>query len=139
MKKIRFGDRKTIFNVIVTALSITASVGIMLYGVSHFGLRLAWLELILNIFYIACLVMIWAYFFYRITTEHFNYWCSIALGITVLLRDILFTQDMAYYYLQLICLTLSVLLLCMLTYFMRGKTGNTIPRVICGRYSSLMC
>ena len=30
----------------------------MLYGVWHFGIRQTWPELVLNVFYIACLVMI---------------------------------------------------------------------------------
>ena len=51
--------------------------------------------LVLNVFYIACLVMIWMYFFNSrlITTDQFNYWCSISVGITVLLRDIRPTID----------------------------------------------
>ena len=90
----------------------------MLYGVGHFGLRETWPELILNVFYIACLVMIWMYFFnYRITTHQFNYWCSLSVGITVLLRDILFPPPLAYYPLHLACFVLSVLLVLMLTYY----------------------
>ena len=87
----------------------------MLYGIVHYGLEETWPELILNIFYLACLTMIGMYFFnYRITTQQFNYWCSISVGITVLLRDILFPPPLAFYSLHLICLVLSVLLLYML-------------------------
>ena len=57
----------------------------------------------------------------RITTQQFNYWCSISVGITVLLRDILFAPPLVYYSLRLTCLSLSVLLLCTLTYFYARK------------------
>jgi hypothetical protein len=101
----------------------------MLYAVYYFGLEEAWSELILNTFYIACLAMIWMYFFnYRITTRQFNYWCSISLGITVLLRDILFPPPLASYPLRLICFTLSVLLLCMLTFFYARKDWKSYTK-----------
>jgi succinate dehydrogenase hydrophobic anchor subunit len=94
----------------------------MLYGVYHFGLREAWPELVLNAFYIACLVMMWMYFFnVCITTDQFNYWSSVSIGVTVLLRDILFPPPLANYALGLLCRTLSVLLLCTLTYFYARK------------------
>ena len=63
-------------------------------------------------FYIACLVMIWMYFFNsrRITTQQFNYWCSVSVGMTVLL-------------------------LCMLTYFYARKDWKSYTKsnlwVIC--------
>lgn len=38
-------------------MAAVLSVGIMLYGVGHFGLREAWPELVLNLFYMACLVL----------------------------------------------------------------------------------
>ena len=70
-----------IFDFVITAVAGMFSVGVMLYGVGHFGLKEAWPELVLNMFYIACLVMIWMYFFnYRITTPQFNYWCSLSMG-----------------------------------------------------------
>ncbi len=79
----------------------------MLFGVLHFGVENTWPELVLNVFYIACLVMMWMYFFnYRITTDQFNYWCSVCVGITVLLRDILFAPPLPFYSLRLACLTL---------------------------------
>ena len=118
----RFNKNAKIFDIVITSVAAMLSVVIMLYGVAHFGLQEAWPELVLNLFYIACLVMIWMYFFnYRITTQQFNYWCSISVGITVLLRDILFPPPLAFYSLHLICLILSVLLLCMLTFFYARK------------------
>ena len=116
--KTRFTKNAKILDIVVMAVSGTLSVGVMLYAVYHFGLSEAWPELVLNTFYVACLVMIWMYFFnYRITTHQFNYWCSIFLGMTVLLRDILFPPPMANLPLRSVCFTLSVLLLCTLTYF----------------------
>ena len=116
--KTRFTKNAKILDIVVMAVSGTLSVGVMLYAVYHFGLSEAWPELVLNTFYVACLVMIWMYFFnYRITTHQFNYWCSISLGMTVLLRDILCPPPMANLPLRSVCFTLSVLLLCTLTYF----------------------
>ena len=125
----RFKKNAKIFDIVITAVAGMFSVGIMLYGVLHLGLRQAWPELVLNIFYIACLVMIWMYFFnYRITSQQFNYWCSISVGMTVLLRDILFAPPLAYYSLHLVCLTLSVLLLCMLTFFYARKNWKSYTK-----------
>ncbi len=122
MKRIRFKKITTILDIVINALAIMGSVGIMLYGVFYYGVRETWLELILNAFYIACVIMIWMYFFnYRITTDQFNYWCTISLGMTVLLRDILFQPELSYFVLEKICFTLSVLLLCTLTYFYARK------------------
>ena len=119
---IRFTEKRRILDVAITGVSAMASVGIMLYGVYHFGLAEAWPELVLNAFYIACLVMMWMYFFnVCITTEQFNYWSSICIGVTVLLRDILFPPPLANHSLGLLCRTLSVLLLCTLTYFYARK------------------
>ena len=128
--KTRFKKNAKIFDIAITAVAGMVSVGVMLYGVAHFGLREAWPELVLNVFYIACLVMIWMYFFNsrRITTQQFNYWCSISVGTTVLLRDILFPPPLAYYALHLSCLTLSVLLLCMLTYFYARKNWQSYTK-----------
>jgi len=127
--KTRFNKRSKIFDILITTIGGTLSVGVMLYGVYHFGLKEAWPELVLNIFYITCLVMIWMYFFnYRITTRQFNYWCSTAVGITVLLRDILFPPPLANFPLHLACLTLSVLLLCMLTFFYARKNWRSYTK-----------
>ena len=125
----RFKKNTKVFDIMVTAVSGTLSVAVMLYAVYYFGLEEAWSELILNTFYIACLAMIWMYFFnYRITTRQFNYWCSISLGITVLLRDILFPPPLASYPLRLTCFTLSVLLLCTLTYFYARKDWQSYTK-----------
>ena len=118
--KTKFKKGAKVFDIVITAVGGTLSVGVMLYAVYHFGLGEAWPELVLNMFYIACLAMIWMYFFDRLDTHRFNYWCSISVGLTVLLRDILFAPPLAYYSLHLSCLTLSVLLLCILTFFYAG-------------------
>lgn len=117
----RFKKRTKFIDIMITAVAGMVSVGMMLYGVFFFGLSETWPELILNVFYIACLAMIWMYFFDRLDSYTFNYWCSISVGMTVLLRDILFAPPLAYYSLHLTCLTLSVLLLCTLTFFYARK------------------
>ena len=126
--KTRFKENAKIFDIVVTAVAGMLSVGVMLYGVALFGLKEAWPELVLNLFYIACLVMIWMYFFNRLDTRRFNYWCSISVGITVLLRDILFPPPLAFYALHLTCLTLSVLLLCTLTFFYARKDWKSYTK-----------
>ena len=124
----RFKKNAKIFDIVVTAVGGTLSVGVMLYAVMHFGLGNTWPELVLNMFYIASLVMIWMYFFNRLDSFSFNYWCSISVGITVLLRDILFAPPLPYRWLHLLCLTLSVLLLCMLTYFYARKNWKSYTK-----------
>jgi hypothetical protein len=126
--KTRFSKDAKIFDIGITAVAGILSVGVMLYGVAHFGLKQSWPELVLNVFYIACLVMIWMYFFNRMDTQRFNYWCSISVGTTVLLRDILFAPPLAYYGLHLACFSLSVLLLCMLTYFYARKDWQSYTK-----------
>jgi hypothetical protein len=126
--KTRFKKNAKVFDIGITAVAGMVSVGIMLYGVAHFGLQKAWPELVINLFYIACLVMIWMYFFNRMDTHRFNYWCSISVGMAVLLRDILFAPPLAYYALHLSCLTLSVLLLCMLTFFYARKNWKSYSK-----------
>ena len=126
---VRFKNKSDIFNVLLTILFAIVSVGTMLYGVLHFGLSQTWPELVLNFFYIACLVMIGMYFFqYKITTRQFNYWCSVCLGVTVLLRDILFAPPLAIYPLRKACLTLSVALILLLTYFYARKEWKTYSK-----------
>jgi hypothetical protein len=132
----RFKKNAKIFDIGITVVAAIVSVGVMLYAIGHYGLQEAWPELVLNLFYIACLVMIGMYFFnYRITTQQFNYWCSICVGMTVLLRDILFPPPLAFFSLHLICLVLSVLLLCMLTFFYARKNWQSYTKrnlwVIC--------
>ena len=100
----------------------------MLYGIVCFGLGEAWPELVLNLFYIACVVMMGLYFFNRLDTQRFNYWSSVCVGITVLLRDILFPPPLLNYPIHLICLTLSVLLLLMLTYFYARKDWKSYTK-----------
>lgn len=124
----RFKSNAKIFDIVITAVAGMLSIGVMLYGVFHFGLREAWPELVLNMFYIFCLVMIWMYFFNRIDTHRFNYWCSISVGITVLLRDILFLPPLADYALHLSCLVLAVLSLCTLTYFYARKNWKNYTK-----------
>ena len=124
----RFKKGAKVFDIGITAVAGMLSVVIMIYGVFHFGLGEAWPELVLNLFYIACLMMIWMYFFGRLDALSFNYWCSISVGITVLLRDILFAPPLAYYSLHLACLTLSVLLLCMLTFFYARKNWKSYTK-----------
>ncbi len=127
--EVRFKEKSRIIDFIIVALGCIVSVGTMLYGVFHLGLRETWPELVLNLFYIACLVMIIMYFFkIRITTKQFNYWCSLCVGITVLLRDILFIAPLSFYAIHLACLTLSVLLLCMLTYFYARKDWKSYTK-----------
>ena len=125
----RFKKNAKILDVAITTLGGIMSVGIMLYGVAHFGLSEAWPELVLNIFYLACLAMIVMYFFnYRITTKQFNYWCTVSVAITILLRDILFAPPLASYPLHLVCFTLSVLLLCTLTFFYARKDWKSYSK-----------
>ena len=118
---VRFKNKSDIFNIVVTVLAAVLSVGIMLYGVWHFGLENTWPELVLNLFYIACIMMMWLFFFNCLKPHQFNYWCTVCVGITVLLRDILFAPHLAYYSIHLACLALSVLLLLLLTYFYARK------------------
>ncbi len=125
---IRFKKKSKIFDIGITAVAAIVSVGVMLYAIGHFGLQNAWPELVLNLFYIACLVMIGMYFFNRLDTHHFNYWCSISVGMTVLLRDILFPPPLSCHPLHFVCLTLSVLLLCMLTFFYARKNWQSYTK-----------
>ena len=125
----RFKKNAKIFDIVITAVAAMVSVGVMLYAVAHFGLKESWPELVLNLFYIACLVMMWMYFFQcGITTKQFNYWCTVCLGVTVLLRDILFAPPLAYYSLHLACLTLSVALVLLLTFFYARKDWKTYSK-----------
>lgn len=129
MLDVRFKKKSEIFDVAVTVIGGIVSVGTMLYGVWQLGLRETWPELVLNLFYIACLAMMWMYFFkYRINSMQFNYWCSVCVGVTVLLRDILFPPPLAFYSLHLACLIFSVLLLLMLTYFYARKEWATYSK-----------
>ncbi len=115
----------------ICSVAVILSVGTSYYGVFHFGLGdpLARMGLIENLLYIACLVMIGMYFFnIRITTQQFNYWCSLFVCVSVILRDILFPTPLLNYPIQLSVLTLSVLLLCMLTYFYARKDWESYTK-----------
>ena len=126
---IRFKNKSKIIDVLVTVAGGFLSVGMVIYGVFYLGVRETWPELVLNLFYIASLVMMAMYFFkYKITTMQFNYWCSLCVGATVLLRDILFAPPLEYYAIHLACLTISVLLVLMLTYFYARKEWQTYSK-----------
>lgn len=124
----RFKKKSNIFNVVITALSAMLSVGVTFYAVAYIGLQEAWEEIILNMFYIACIVMIWLYFFKRLSTQRFNYWSSVCVGMTVLLRDILFPPPLATYALHVICLSFSVFFILMLTYFYARKDWQSYSK-----------
>ena len=126
----RFKKKAKVFDISITAVAAVLSVGIVIYGVFHFGLQETWPELVLNLFYIACLVMMWMYFFnIRITSEQFNYWSSVCVGATILLRDILFLPPMTYYSIHLLCLFFSVYLLLTLTFFYARKEWKTYSKL----------
>ena len=124
----RFKKKSQIIDIVITAVSVVLSIGTMLYGVSRFGLRESWPELVLNLFYIACVIMMVMYFFKLLDSQRFNYWSSICVGITVLLRDILFPPPLNNYSIHLICLTLSVTLLLMLTFFYARKDWKSYTK-----------
>ena len=124
----RFKKKSQIIDIGITAVGAVLSVGIMLYGISHFGFGEAWPELVLNLCYIGCLVMMAMYFFNRIDSQRFNYWSSVCIGITVLLRDILFAPPLESYPIRLVCLTLSVTLLLMLTFFYARKDWKSYTK-----------
>lgn len=126
----RFNDRTSGINIVINTLAIMFSVGIMIYGIFHFGLKETWPELILNLFYIACIVMIWLYFFNKnFAIQQFSCWCSVCVGVTILLRDILFPPPMDYNYLRMACLILSVLLLLILTFFYARKEWENYTKL----------
>ena len=126
---VRFKKKSEIFDVAITGIGGIFSVGIVLYGVWKLGLRETWPELVLNLFYIACLVMMAMYFFkFRITAMQLNYWCSVCAGATILLRDVLFAPPLSIFAIRITCLSLSVLLLLMLTYFYARKEWKTYSK-----------
>ena len=124
----RFKKKSQIIDIGITAVSVALMVGTMLYGIGHFGFAESWNELTLNLFYIACLVMMGMYFFKRLDSQRFNYWSSVCMGITVLLRDILFPPPLESYPIRLICLTLSVTLLLMFTFFYARKDWKSYTK-----------
>lgn len=112
----------------LTAIAGFLSVCVMYYAVYKFGLQEAGEELILNMFYVASLTMIGLYFFNHMSPNQFNYSCSICVGMTILLRDILFPPPLAIFALHVICLFLSVMLLLMLTFFYARKQWKTYTK-----------
>lgn len=128
MIKTRFKKKIKIFDVAVTAIAGMLSVGIMIYGVTRFNVEDIWLEPILDVFYLACLVMIWMYFFNRLKPNQFNYWCTLCVGITVMLRDIIIPPELTNEVLNKTCLILSVWLLLMLTFFYARKDWKTYSK-----------
>ena len=125
---LRFKKKIKIADVGITAIAGILSVCVMYYAVYKFGMQEAGEELILNMFYLACLTMIGLYFFNRMDTNQFNYRCSLCVGMTILLRDILFPPPLAIYALHVICLFLSVWLLLMLTFFYARKQWKTYTK-----------
>ena len=126
--EIRFKQKSTIIDIVITVIAAVFSVTMMLYGVFHYGLKETWPELVINLFYIVCIVMILLFFFNRLKPHQFNYGCALCVGITVLLRDILFTPQLTYYPIHLACLTLSVALLVIITYFYARKDWETLSK-----------
>ena len=124
----RFKKKSQIIDIVINAVAAVLSIGTMLYGVSHFGLSEAWPELVLNLFYIACIIMMAMYFFKRLDSQRFNYYSSICVGISVLLRDILFPPPLENYPIHLICLTLAVTLLLLLTFFYARKDWKSYTK-----------
>lgn len=82
---LRFKTKGKIFDVAITAVAGMLSVCVMIYAICHFGLKESWPELVLNLFYVTCLTMMWMYFFNKLKPAQFNYWCSVLVGVTVLL------------------------------------------------------
>ena len=128
MIETRFKKKSQIIDIAITTVALVLSLGTMLYGISHFGLAEAWPELVLNLFYIACFVMMAMYFFKRLDSMRFNYWSSVCVGITILLRDILFPPPLDNYPIHLICLTLAVILLLMFTFFYARKDWKSYTK-----------
>ena len=124
----RFKKKSQIIDIAITAVSLVLMVGTMIYAVGHFGLADVWNEFVLILLYIACLAMMGMYFFKRLDSRRFNYWSSVCMGITVLLRDILFPPPIENYPIHLICLTLSVALLVMLTFFYARKDWKSYTK-----------
>ncbi len=128
MIETRFKKKSQIIDIAITTVALVLSLGTTLYGISHFGLAEAWPELVLNLFYIACFVMMAMYFFKRLDSMRFNYWSSVCVGITILLRDILFPPPLDNYPIHLICLTLAVILLLMFTFFYARKDWKSYTK-----------
>ncbi len=68
------------------------------------------------------------YFFKRLDGMRFNYWSSVCVSLTILLRDILFPPSLESYPVHLICLTLSVMLLLMFACFYARKDWKSYTK-----------
>ena len=115
--EIRFKQKSKIIDISIVLFAGIASVSMMIYAVFHFGLKNSWNELVLNMFYIACLTMTAMYFFKVGITTH-----------QLLLRDILFPPPLINYPLHLACMTLSVMLVLMLIFFYSRKDWITYSK-----------
>ncbi len=129
MVETRFKTLSKILEVVITAAGGVISVISVIHNLTEFGVSEMWLEPLLDVFYIACLLLIWLYFFNRIESKTFNYWCTVLVGITVMLRDVIFAMPMANPWLGRACLTLNVVLLCMLTYFYSRKDWKSYTKM----------
>lgn len=125
---LRYKTKSKIFDVSVTTIVGLLSVVTMILAVAHFGFRNTWPELVLTMFYLTCLVLMCLFFFNKLHPEQFNYWCTMCIGATVLLRDILFAPAIDSYVLHLVCLILAVALLLMLTYFYSRKDWKSYTK-----------
>lgn len=127
--KTRFEKKGKILDVVMAATSAMLSITMIIYGIFHFGMDNEFLMrgIVLSFIYLACVIMTWMYFFnICITTEQFNYWCSMCIGVAVLIRDILFQPPLENYPIQLSILTLSVLLVNTITFFYARKDWKKI-------------
>ena len=134
-RNVRFKKKAKVIDILITAVSAMVSVGVMFYAVVHFGLKDTWVELILDMFYLACLVMMWMFFFNRLKPDNFNYWCTLCVGMTILIRDILVPADFNSEGLRISSLLLYSRSCC----FLHSRTsipegnGRVTPSVIYGQ------
>ncbi len=129
--KTRFEKKGKILDIVMATVSAMLSVIMIIYGILYFGGENEFLirGIVMSLIYLACVTMIWMYFFnILITTRQFNYWCSLCIGVAVLIRDILFLQPLRIYPIQLAILTLAVLLVCMITYFYARKDWKSYTK-----------
>ena len=53
---LRFKKKAKVIDIVITVVAGMFSVGIILYGVVYLGLEEAWPEMVIHMFYVACLV-----------------------------------------------------------------------------------
>ena len=129
MKEMRFKTKSKIFDVSITFFAAAISVGIVLYGVLHFDFGDTWSVLVINLIYIAALVMMWMFIYnIKITPTQFNCWCSVCVGASVLLRDILFQAPLSYFGIRIATRFLSVVLILLLNYFYARKDWESYSK-----------